>query len=310
MHLNQWLEQAAAAGDEDGVVQALARGAAVNATTDPMGMTPLHMAARRGHPRCVELLLSHGADVRAVTYHGMTPLHMAALGNTRAHAACVTALLEHGAEPAAKSASQLQTPLHCAAQKGAVWALHELVTAAPEVALAIDRFNRTPLDEALVSAFCEPPGRWTQHCTASAFCLLMHGRLHPQRLGSVLTYLGSKDRWACVLYAPLLLRNALTPEQWELVPFGLPGLGFALPAVMQRSEAEAEQLLWRMSAADVHHVRTAALSLGAAELRSQLPCLPSDIKHGLLLQCAEQHGKAQLRRFMTVIYHLEKQQHA
>lgn len=311
MQPNQWLEQAAAEGDAEGVVQALARGAAVNATTDPMGMTGLHKAARNGHPCCLELLLGAGADVRAVTYHGMTPLHMAALGNTTAHAACVAALLQHGAEPAAKSAS-LQTPLHCAAQKGAVWALQKLLTAAGSAGAvqAIDRFNRTPLDEALVSAFCEPPGRWTQHCTACAFCLLMHGPLHPPRLGSVLTYLGSKDRWARVLYAPLLLRNPLTPEQWELVPFRLPGLGSALPAVMQRSKAEAEQLLRRMPAADLHHLRTIALSLGAAEHRSLQPCLPTDIKRGLLLQCAEQHGKAQLCRFMTVIYHLEKQQHA
>lgn len=43
----------------------------------PGGFTALHLAARRGSQRCVELLLAHGADVAAVTAVGKTPLDLA-----------------------------------------------------------------------------------------------------------------------------------------------------------------------------------------------------------------------------------------
>jgi HEAT repeat protein len=52
----------------------LAKGADVNARTNPMGSTPLHFAASDGRKDLVELLLAHGADVNAKNNNSQTPL--------------------------------------------------------------------------------------------------------------------------------------------------------------------------------------------------------------------------------------------
>ena len=47
---------------------------------DKYGLTPLHLAAFRGHKDVGELLLTSKAEVNAKDNLGLTPLHMAALG--------------------------------------------------------------------------------------------------------------------------------------------------------------------------------------------------------------------------------------
>lgn len=304
MEPEQLLEYSVTAGDHVGILMALTLNCDVSKTDDPMGMTPLHMAAWHGHAQCVATLVAAGASVSATAHRNLTPLHMAALGNTQAHAECVTLLLTAGADPLAKTEAG-ETAHHLAAQRGAVWALRRLLMAAPTAALAVDSFNRTPLDNALVSAHCDPPGRWTRNCTASAFVLLQHSPPHLERLGAVLTYLATKDRWSRLLYAPLLLRHPLTAAQWELIPPNLPCLGVALPSVMERSQADAPQLVRRMTGADRQHLRTTALCLGAAQRNGTLPQLPSDIVRLVLLQAAAQHGQHQLRQHITDLYHRE-----
>ena len=64
------------------------------------GQTPLHLAARWGYTRVIELLLRRGADVNDVDNEGNTPLHHAAMG---CKAEAVRLLLERGADPAAKN---------------------------------------------------------------------------------------------------------------------------------------------------------------------------------------------------------------
>ena len=55
----------------------LARGASVNSTANPKGMTPLHLAAIGGHPDVVSRLLDKGADLNIKDKRGRTALKYA-----------------------------------------------------------------------------------------------------------------------------------------------------------------------------------------------------------------------------------------
>lgn len=50
-------------------------------TSVVQGMTALHLAAKRGHPELVDILLSHGADVTAQDAEARKPLCAASLKN-------------------------------------------------------------------------------------------------------------------------------------------------------------------------------------------------------------------------------------
>ncbi|KAL8141396.1 hypothetical protein V2J09_007417 [Rumex salicifolius] len=73
---------------------------------DSKGATPLHLAARRRQPICVQFLLDNGALVSASTgsycYPGSTPLHLAARGGSLD---CVHKLLAWGADRLQRDAS-------------------------------------------------------------------------------------------------------------------------------------------------------------------------------------------------------------
>ena len=77
----------------------LSRGCDVNAAPcGPATVTPLHVAAVRGLPELCALLLQHGALVdRPATGSGVTPLHVC-LQNTQRHHAVREVLLSHGAD--------------------------------------------------------------------------------------------------------------------------------------------------------------------------------------------------------------------
>ncbi len=66
---------------------------------DGVGFTPLHVVAAIGHTDIIELLLSKGADIKAVItdgiYVGSTPLHLAA---QRGRTGVVELLLAQGAD--------------------------------------------------------------------------------------------------------------------------------------------------------------------------------------------------------------------
>lgn len=82
----------------------------VNAS-DASGMTPLLIAAVRGHANIVQYLLSCKADIHAMNVHKQTALHLASLsGSTE----CVTDLLAAGASPGARDFKD-DLPLHFAA---------------------------------------------------------------------------------------------------------------------------------------------------------------------------------------------------
>lgn len=80
----------------------------------PNGRTPLHTAAYGGKLNIVQLLLSRGADVNAITTTGSTPLHGAALYG---HEAVLKLLVEKGANVRAANQATY-TPLTNAASNG------------------------------------------------------------------------------------------------------------------------------------------------------------------------------------------------
>ncbi|XP_039975374.1 ankyrin repeat and SOCS box protein 16 isoform X2 [Xiphias gladius] len=91
-------------------------GAEVNVRMRESRLTPLHMAARRGLEKHVELFLSHGADVLATNQEGETPLNAACSGAERPsesgrYLRAVQMLLDAGADPRTAGRKQ-HTPLH------------------------------------------------------------------------------------------------------------------------------------------------------------------------------------------------------
>jgi hypothetical protein len=67
-------------------------------------LTPLSIAASRGHAEAIELLLQHGADPNLVDCNGTSPLHKAAaetglVRGTEGHGRAVELLLTAGADP-------------------------------------------------------------------------------------------------------------------------------------------------------------------------------------------------------------------
>lgn len=95
------LHTAAGAGHTDVVELLITNGADVNAVT-PDGRTPLHQAAQNGHTSAVELLLVHGAEVNAKDEYGATPMRVLArylyLGDPDRRADIVKLLKRHGAK--------------------------------------------------------------------------------------------------------------------------------------------------------------------------------------------------------------------
>jgi uncharacterized protein len=119
------LHWAAERGDAAMARMLVTAGANVKAVTRIGQYTPLHVAAKSGDLAVVALLLDAGADVDArTTPGGTTPLHLAAASG---NAAVVSALLDHGADVNAREAEWEQTPLIFAAAENRVEAIRVLL---------------------------------------------------------------------------------------------------------------------------------------------------------------------------------------
>ncbi|XP_074842468.1 ankyrin repeat and SOCS box protein 10 [Carettochelys insculpta] len=91
----------------------LLRGAAVDFA--PGGKTALHEACAAARTACVCLLLSYGADPRAVSEAGHHPLHLC---KSAASIQCARLLLQHGASVNSQTEEEEDTALHVAARLG------------------------------------------------------------------------------------------------------------------------------------------------------------------------------------------------
>ncbi|GCB72330.1 ankyrin repeat and SOCS box protein 12a [Scyliorhinus torazame] len=91
--------------------------------------TPLRLAATRGHLKCLEVLLAHGAEVDSLDVKAQTPLFTAVSGR---HLDCVQALLRAGANPNGSKYNN-SSPILIAAREGEVEILKELLEHGAEV---------------------------------------------------------------------------------------------------------------------------------------------------------------------------------
>lgn len=99
--------------EEDGVSEEDALRRELN-KRNRFGCTALRLAARAGHPDCLEALIQSGADVNLSDVKAQTPLFIAIASN---HLQCARLLLEAGAHPDG-SRDNLSTPLYMCANAG------------------------------------------------------------------------------------------------------------------------------------------------------------------------------------------------
>lgn len=214
-------------------------------------------ACLHGHSACVEVLLASGADPNAASCNvDYKPLHTAAVWNATA---CVASLLAAGAHPYAVDSSGWMA-LHMAAFRNCPAVACLLLQAAPQTALTSTRTGLTPVEVALEYGSVD-----------AARCLLELGLLPPAGELLFLLHRGqqlmqpTEAHAALALYPPLVARLPLSSAEWQRVPAPCPGLGVALPAVLQRSADEAAQLVRHMPPADRERLRTAAPCVARAQ---------------------------------------------
>lgn len=111
--INENLFRAIIANDFDAMIQAIDKGALINAN-DRFGHTPLHFTAYKGNARILQFLLRNGGNPNARGRHDSTPLHSAAWGR---NVAALEVLLEEGSDVDART-DEGETPGMTAALRG------------------------------------------------------------------------------------------------------------------------------------------------------------------------------------------------
>jgi len=114
----------------------------VNKPLDSKDMTYLHIAAVRGTPAIVATLTAHGADANTQTSAGVTPLHMAAF---KGHADIALILIVAGGARVDQQTNVGATPLHIAACKWQIPVFNVLIQAKANPDIR-DKHGVTPMD--------------------------------------------------------------------------------------------------------------------------------------------------------------------
>ncbi|MBX7244066.1 MAG: ankyrin repeat domain-containing protein [Candidatus Sumerlaeaceae bacterium] len=108
---------------------------------------PLIRAICFGHPDLVPMLIRHGASVNIALEDGMTPLHLAM---QEGNAAFVRDLVAAGADINAVN-ERGETPIYCGvdSEHDSIGAVVELLKSGPDLTIAGNVFDQTPLERAL-----------------------------------------------------------------------------------------------------------------------------------------------------------------
>jgi ankyrin repeat protein len=110
-----------------------------------LGETPLYVAAEKGQVDMAKLLISIGADARALTPNGESVLHAAAMIESTA---LMTLLIEAGAQKDLANRDG-ETPLHWAAMTGTFLAVKALADAGADLNVQDTRLGNTALHAAV-----------------------------------------------------------------------------------------------------------------------------------------------------------------
>ncbi|KAM8794272.1 GA-binding protein subunit beta-2 [Eudromia elegans] len=140
--LGKRLLEAARKGQDDEVRTLMANGAPF--TTDWLGTSPLHLAARYGHYSTAEVLLRAGVSRDARTKVDRTPLHMAAADG---HTHIVELLIRNGADVNAKDMLKM-TALHWATEHNHRDVVELLIKYGADVHV-FSKFDKSAFDIAL-----------------------------------------------------------------------------------------------------------------------------------------------------------------
>lgn len=234
--------------------------AALAAATDEFGQTVTHYAACGDKElRLLELLLANSPALAAApTLVGDTPLHYAATCGS----ADAVRLLLHAAPSAAQLAAMPNAhgalPLHHAVRRGRPDIVQLLMQAAPGTVAALTHQHHSPLDYAfwLRSLLIDGP-----FARIARLLIAAPG----QQPASLLQCLNRHVPESLPLFAEVAACYPLSACEWQLIPAPCPGLAAALPAVLERSEAEAALLVAHLPRAERCRLQTAALCLRYAQ---------------------------------------------
>ncbi|XP_049573660.1 uveal autoantigen with coiled-coil domains and ankyrin repeats isoform X5 [Syngnathus scovelli] len=143
------LMKAVERGEVDKAAAVLSKKGIIPTKLDVEGRSAFHLAATRGHLDCLNLILSHGADITATDATGKNALHLA---SRNGHSLCVQKLLQHNC-PVGNVDLQGRTALHDAVMAGCSSSV-KLLCDSGACVNASDFDGRTPL--VLATQMCHP----------------------------------------------------------------------------------------------------------------------------------------------------------